>query len=205
MEVRSLLKGLAVGFSVAAPVGPVGVLCIRRTLAQGRWVGLVTGLGAATADAVYGLMAGLGLTAISSVLIRGRIPLRIAGGVFLLQLGITTFRSKPATKSTQERSRRLLSAYFSTVLLTLTNPLTVLAFLGIFAGFGVAASRDYADASILVFGVFAGSALWWLLLSMSVGLLQERMNSSWMRVLNQVAGSVIFGFGVYSLAAVLIK
>jgi len=194
-----MLKGLAIGFSIAAPVGPIGILCIRRTLAEGHRAGLATGLGAATADAVYGCVAAFGLTAVSSVLVDQRFWLGLLGGGFLCYLGASTFRSSPAEQSAMAGSKGLVSAYFSTFLLTLTNPMTILSFAAVFAGLGLRASTDYRAAGALVAGVFVGSALWWLLLSNGAALLRSRVNSTWMRAVNRVSGGIIFGFGLYAL------
>src|SRR6185503_6615601 len=143
MELSFLLKGMGIGFSIAAPVGPIGVLCIRRSLADGRWIGFVTGLGAASADAAYGCIAGFGLTAISNFLTGQQFWLALFGGAFLCYLGIHTFISKPPPQAATVREDGLFSAYFSTLLLTLTNPATILSFMAVFAGFGLAASPNY--------------------------------------------------------------
>ena len=166
MDYSLFLRGLVIGFSIAAPVGPIGVLCIRRTLANGRAAGLATGLGAATADGMYGCVAGFGLTFISSVLIDQQLWLRLFGGLFLCYLGIKTLLSRPAEQEAKAGGTGLLGSYASTFLLTVTNPMTILSFAAIFAGLGLAnTSGSYASAVILVLGVFLGSATWWLLLS----------------------------------------
>lgn len=198
-----ILKGTIIGFSIAAPVGPIGVLCIRRSLAQGRQAGLVTGLGAATADAAFGLVAAFGLTAISSFLIGQRLWLAVFGGLFLCYLGVRTFISRPPEPGNEPGSQGLVCAYVSTFFLTLTNPMTILSFMAVFAGLGLGSSPDFFSAGALVGGVFAGSALWWLLLSGGVGLLRSRVNSSWMRGVNRLAGCIIIAFGLYSLSTVL--
>jgi threonine/homoserine/homoserine lactone efflux protein len=203
MALAFAIKGLAIGFAIAAPVGPIGVLCIRRSLAEGCWVGLVTGLGAATADATYGAVAAFGLTAISGFLVAQRLWLGLVGGVFLCCLGIRTFISKPAEEAARVRSGGLFSAYSSTLFLTLTNPMTILSFAAVFASLGLAASPDYFSASLMVAGVFVGSALWWVLLSNGVALFRSRITSTWMRAVNRISGSVIFGFGIYSLCRFL--
>jgi threonine/homoserine/homoserine lactone efflux protein len=200
MILNFFLKGLAIGLSIAAPVGPIGVLCIRRSLAHGAKIGFATGMGAATADAAYGAIAGFGLTAISGFLIDQRLWLGLIGGVFLCYLGIRTFVSKPAERTTEAQSRGLFSAYSSTLVLTLTNPMTILSFVAVFAGFGLAASPNYTAASTLVLGVFLGSALWWLLLSIGTGALRARISSNWMQTVNRLSGSVIFAFGLYSFS-----
>lgn len=205
MALSFFLKGMAIGFSIAAPVGPIGVLCIRRSLTDGRWAGLATGLGAATADAAYGCVAGFGLTAVSSFLVNHRFWLGLVGGVFLCYLGVRTFRSRPAEQAADMRHGGWLSAYFSTLFLTLTNPMTILSFVAVFAGFGLGTSADYLAASSLVLGVLAGSALWWLILSSGAALLQSRVTSAWMQVVNRLSGAVIFTFGLYALGTLLLR
>ncbi|NWG19801.1 MAG: LysE family transporter [Chloroflexi bacterium] len=198
-----LIRGMMIGFSIAAPVGPIGVLCIRRTLAQGHAAGLVSGLGAATADAVYGTIAGFGLTFISVLLVGGQFWLRLLGGLFLLYLGVTTFVARPAERAAQAGGRGLLGAYASTFVLTLTNPATVLAFAAIFAGLGLAsdAHGDYAAATWLVLGVFVGSALWWVLLSSGVSLLRSRVGARSLTWVNRLAGTIIATFGMLAIAS----
>jgi threonine/homoserine/homoserine lactone efflux protein len=205
MQLIFLPKGLAIGFSIAAPVGPIGVLCIRRSLAGGRRIGLATGLGAASADAAYGCIAGFGLTAASSFLVGERLWLSIFGGLFLCYLGTRTFMSKPPVQGATVSGNGLLPAYFSALVLTLGNPMTILSFAAVFAGLGLASVPDYLAASALVGGVFLGSALWWLLLSYGVSLFRSRINSTWMRIVNQLSGGVIFAFGLYALSRQLFR
>jgi threonine/homoserine/homoserine lactone efflux protein len=200
MALQFFLKGTIIGFSIAAPVGPIGVLCIRRSLSDGRTVGLVTGLGAATADTAYGCIAAFGLTAVSSVLVAQKFWLGIIGGIFLCYLGAKTFFSKPASQEANVRGGGLLPAYLSTFLLTLTNPATILSFIAVFAGLGLGKNSDYLTATAMTTGVFVGSALWWLILSNGVGLLQSRANDKLMRMVNRVSGVIIFGFGIFALA-----
>ncbi len=200
METTFLLKGIIIGFSIAAPVGPIGVLCIRRTLADGRVLGLVSGLGAAAADAIYGCIAGFGLTFVSGFLIGGQAWLRIAGGVFLCFLGLRTFLSGPVEKAASAAGRNLPGAFVSTFFLTLTNPMTILSFAGIFAGLGIAgAGGDYGAAGALVLGVFSGSALWWVLLCGGVGVLREKFTPRGMQWVNRGAGAIITAFGLLAL------
>jgi len=199
-----LAQGLIIGFSIAAPVGPIGVLCIRRTLAYGRLAGIVSGLGAASADAVYGSIAAFGLTAISTFLINQRMWLQLAGGLFLIILGIKTFTAKPASQPVSSQSSGLVRNYFSTFLLTLTNPITILSFAAIFAGLGLGqAEGDLSGAIQLVAGVFLGSAAWWLTLSLLVGLFKERVNHVTLQWINRGAGLIIIIFGIISLLSSL--
>jgi threonine/homoserine/homoserine lactone efflux protein len=202
MDTNLLLKGLLIGFSIAAPVGPIGVLCIRRTLAQGRAAGLVSGLGAASADAVYGCVAGFGLTFISGLLISQQSWLKLVGGAFLCYLGIRTLLAQPAERAAAAGGMGLAGAYTSTFFLTLTNPTTILSFVAVFAGLGLASmGGDYAAAAVLVLGVFAGSALWWLLLSGGVGLFRARFDTRAMRWVNRISGGVITAFGLLALVS----
>jgi threonine/homoserine/homoserine lactone efflux protein len=192
-------KGLVIGFSIAAPVGPIGVLCIRRSLRDGAWVGFAAGLGAATADAAYGCIAAFGLTAISGFLVGHQHWLGLIGGVFLCLMGVRTFLSRPASEPASEKPGRSFAVYGSTLFLTLMNPATILSFAAVFAGLGIGASAGYAAAGSLVLGVFLGSASWWLLLSGGVSLLRSRVSTAWMQAVNRVSGSTLFAFGIYAL------
>jgi threonine/homoserine/homoserine lactone efflux protein len=216
--VSVFVRGLTLGLAIAAPVGPIGVLCIRRTLAEGRLAGLVSGLGAASADAIYGFIAAFGLTFISSLLISYQDAIRLVGGLFLLYLGVKTLRApvvgrsgfdtpQTATQPTgaEPNGGGLLGNYVSTLALTLTNPMTILSFAAVFAGLGVGVgSGDYASAAILVLGVFLGSALWWLALSGAVSLLRSRVTPRGLRWVNRVSGLIILGFGVAALASLVV-
>jgi len=200
MDISFLFRGLVIGFSIAAPVGPIGVLCIRRTLTEGRASGLVSGLGAATADAVYGSIAGFGLTLISGFLVDQQTWLRLIGGAFLCSLGIRTLLATPAEGAVAIKGNGLVGAYASTLFLTLTNPLTILSFAAIFAGLGLAStSGNYISAATLVLGVFVGSAAWWLLLSGGVSLLRSRFDARAMRWVNRISGGIITIFGALAL------
>jgi threonine/homoserine/homoserine lactone efflux protein len=207
LDLTFLLRGLVIGFSIAAPVGPIGILCIRRTLADGRAAGLASGLGAASADACYGFIAAFGLTFISKILIDQKIWLHLIGGAFLCYLGIQTFLAQPAAQGqpSAPESHGLIASYSSTLLLTLTNPMTVLSFVAIFAGLGIAsASGSYATAAILVAGVFFGSASWWLLLSGGVSLLRSKIDSRALGWVNRASGVVIAAFGVAALVSLTV-
>jgi threonine/homoserine/homoserine lactone efflux protein len=195
-----LLKGLILGFSIAAPVGPIGVLCIRQTLANGRAAGLVSGLGAATADAIYGSIAAFGLTVVSSFLTSQEMLLRLVGGAFLCYLGVKTLLAKPAERAASVESSGLVGSYVSTLLLTMTNPMTIISFVAVFAGLGlVGGSRDFLSATSLVLGVFGGSAAWWLLLSGGVSLFRSRFDLRALRWVNWISGVIILTFGALAL------
>jgi threonine/homoserine/homoserine lactone efflux protein len=205
MDFSFLLQGLVIGFSIAAPVGPIGVLCIRRTLAEGRVYGLVSGLGAATADAVYGCVAGFGITFVSSLLVRQQMWLRLIGGGFLCFLGVRIFLSAPSEQAAPAKKIGVFSAFASTFFLTLSNPVTILSFAAIFAGLGLGSTGgSYVPAAVLVFGVFVGSALWWLVLSGSVSLFRARFTPAGLRWVNRISGMVIVGFGVGALLSLIL-
>lgn len=197
-----LIKGLVIGIAIAAPVGPIGLLCIRRSLEQGRIAGFASGLGAATADAAYGAIAGFGLTAVSSFLLAHVFVLRLGGGAALCLLGARTFLTAPAQREANAAGG-LLSAYWSTLLLTLANPTTILSFVAAFAGFGMVASPSYGAAATLVTGVFVGSALWWLFLSSSVAMMRHRVSARWMQFINRLSGGSIVAFGLYALSTLI--
>jgi threonine/homoserine/homoserine lactone efflux protein len=200
MHLNLFLHSLIIGFSIAAPVGPIGILCIRRTLVEGRIAGLLSGLGAATADAIYGSIAGFGLTFISGILVGHVVWFRLIGGIFLGYLGIKTILANPAEAAAAAKGFGLWGAYASTVFLTLTNPATILSFVAVFAGLGLAnTGGDYVAAGILILGVFTGSALWWLLLSGGVSLLQSRFNLRYLKWLNRISGLMILIFGIIAL------
>jgi threonine/homoserine/homoserine lactone efflux protein len=196
------LKGLVIGFSIAAPVGPIGVLCIRRTLSQGKLYGLISGLGAASADSVYGIIAGLGLTFITNFLIEQQFWLHLVGGLFLCYLGIKTVISEASENPATAQGQHLLGAYSSVFLLTLTNPMTILSFVDIFAGLGLSQTNEVSVLT-LVLGVFTGSGLWWFILSNVVGLFKQVLKRETLTWINRLSAVIIFLFGVYSIFGLL--
>jgi len=200
-----IIKGLALGFSIAAPVGPIGVLCIRRTLVRGFKAGLVSGLGAASADAVYGTIAATGLTLVADFLLKQQLWLGLLGGSFLLYLGTKTFRTAPPAENGLTEKGSVGGDYLSTLLLTLSNPMTIFMFAAIFGSMSVQSGAVYRyNAFLLVLGVFTGSALWWLTLSTAVSLLHDRVNAGLMVWVNRLAGAMITGFGLFVLGRAII-
>lgn len=202
-----LAKGLLLGLAIAAPVGPIGVLCIRRSLTEGWLTGFLTGMGAATADGFYGGVAAFGLTAISGALVTQQGVIRVVGGVLLCYLGLRTLLAKPALKeASARRGRGLLGAYVTTVGLTLTNPATIISFATVFAALGLAGATGsvVAAPALLTLGVFLGSACWWLLLSGGVSLLRTRLTSGALRWVNRASGILLLGFGVVALVSRII-
>jgi threonine/homoserine/homoserine lactone efflux protein len=202
-EIGWLVRGLIIGIAVAAPIGPVNVLCMHRTLAFGRLNGFTSGLGAAAADATFGLIAAFGVTVVADFLIGQQYWLRLGGGAFLLGLGIRIYLAKPAAPVTTTDQRGLGWAITSTYLLTITNPLTILSFVGIFAGAGLGqGDTGYLGAGIIVLGVFLGSGVWWLALSLGIGMIRHKLDERGLQWINRGSGTVIFVFGIGALVSV---
>jgi threonine/homoserine/homoserine lactone efflux protein len=197
------LRGFVLGFTIAAAVGPISLLVIRRTLAEGRVVGLASGLGVATADATYGAIAAFGLGAITQALVDIRPVLSLVGGAFLLWLAWKTARSEPHDPA-EVRVRRggLAGAYLSILGLTLTNPMTILSFGALFAGLGVPGS-DPGAAGLLTLGVLLGSGAWWIVLTTAVSLLRSRLTTTWIRRINVASGFLIAAFAVLAIGTTL--
>ena len=199
---ETLLTGFGVGLAVAAPVGPIGILCIRRTLTEGRATGLATGFGAASADAVYGIIAATGL-AVSGVLLSHADLLQIGGGTLIALLGILslqTFFLNRATTEVVSTSRGLFGAFATTFALTLGNPMTILAFVGLIAGLGATIDNPLAPY-LLVVGVFIGSATWWLFLVHIALAVKTRLTPQVTRWLDLISGSVLLVWGLWIVFA----
>ena len=203
MGFTDFLKGIFVGFAMAIPIGPIGIMCIRKTLTEGRLRGLIIGLGAATADLLYGCVAAFGLTMISNTLVSQRIWIRLVGGALLLFLGIRTFRAQPANPNIPIISSGILRSYLTTVFLTLTNPLTIFAFVAVFAALGLGNGLSNFSASALVAGVFIGSCLWFLLLSSGVTLFRKKLDLVGLRWVNRIAGVLIIISGIIAIVSLL--
>jgi len=195
------LKSLAFGFVLAAAVGPMWVLCLRRTLAHGRLAGLASGMGIAVADGLYGAVAAFGLTAVAGVLLGHSLWLGLLGAAFLVYLGIRSLVSAPVVPDTRAgKPASIVSAFISTLGLTLANPPTILAFAAIFAGLGLGQHANYGAAGLVTLGVFLGSASWWLILAAGAGALHGRLTPRFMRAINVVSGIFILGFALWQLA-----
>jgi threonine/homoserine/homoserine lactone efflux protein len=202
------LKGMLIGLAIAAPVGPIGVLCIQRSLQEGFKIGLMTGLGAALADGTYGFVAAFGLTTISSLLISQQFWIRLLGGIFLLYLGIKLFLTSPAKmkeKTIAERSS--LHAMSTTFLPTLTNPTTILSFIGIFVSLGIGTKTTHYLASFfMVIGILLGSAAWWLFLSAVVAkILHHRLSAEVLQLINRLSGFILIGFGLLAIFSIFLS
>ena len=197
------LKGLAFGLVLAATVGPMWVLCLRRTLAFGPGVGLASGMGIAVADGFYGAAAAFGLTAISGFLLAWSFWIGLAGAVFLVYLGVKALLARPSANGEVAKPAGLAQAFLSTLGLTLANPPTILAFAAIFAGLGLASNADYRDAALVTLGVFLGSATWWVFLAAAAGRLRARLGPRLLRGINLVSGVTILGFAAWQAARLL--
>jgi len=194
--VELLVRGLLAGLFIAAPVGPVNVLCISRTLAKGWRSGLVSGFGAATADALYGGIAGFSITFVIQFLLREEFWIRLVGGILLVLIGVSYYFKPPQSLSAQKESGPENSDYVSTLLLTLTNPTTVLSFLAILATLGMKEDKASWLTLLLVGGIFCGSTLWWIVLISIVNRVRDRIDDRAMLWMNRLAGVAIGGFGV---------
>lgn len=203
MKGELALKGLAFGFLLAATVGPMWVLCLRRTLASGALVGLVSGMGIAVADGFYGAVAAFGLTAISGFLLAHSFWIGLLGAIFLIYLGVRTLMARPEVQQGEEKQLGLPAAFLSTLGLTLTNPPTILAFAAIFAGLGLASTSDYGAAAVIVAAVFAGSAVWWVILALGANKLRRHLGPRLFRAINIVSGVSILGFAAWQIAVLL--
>jgi threonine/homoserine/homoserine lactone efflux protein len=203
-----LTKGFVLGFSIAAPVGPIGLLCIRRSVTDGRLAGICVGFGAATADALYGIVAGLGLSAVTATLLAYQTTIQLIGGAFLVFLGVSIARSKgtsastsagaPTSRSVRNSPAALWAAYASTLLLTLSNPATILSFIGILAGAGLNLNASGRPTLVLfIAGVFLGSMTWWLVLSSTASWLGAKWSSLDLRWINRTTGGLLIGFGFW--------
>jgi threonine/homoserine/homoserine lactone efflux protein len=193
------LKGLAFGFILAATVGPMWILCLRRTLAQGPFIGFMSGMGIAAADGIYGTVAAFGITAVSEALLRYSFWIGLVGAGFLLYLGVNALLARPALDGEPERALGPAGSFLSTLGLTLANPPTILAFAAIFAGLGLVSSADYKTAALVVAGVFLGSAAWWTLLPLGAGALRGRIGPRLFRAINIISGLSILGFALWQI------
>lgn len=200
--VATYARGFLIGFAIAAAVGPIGLLCIRRTLVEGAKVGVASGLGAATADGIYASIAVFGLTAASDLLVGERRPLGIVGGCFLVALAVHALISRPEAASDRP-PRTLLSAYATTVGLTIANPATILSFAAAFVGLGLA-GHEAPVAAALVLGVFSGSASWWLVLAGGVSAFRDRLGSGAIRSLATGSNALIGLLGLAVIGASLV-
>jgi threonine/homoserine/homoserine lactone efflux protein len=205
MELTLFIKGLVIGLSLAVPVGPIALLCIRRTLTRGGLSGFASGLGAATADSVFACIAGFGLTFISNWLFCHELLIRLVGGVLLCYVGAKIFFSVPVEKQSAGERQDFFGDYVSTFLLTITNPLTILSFIAAFSVVGMGGAQGgFLLTAILVVGVFLGSTLWWMILSSLVHIFHGTLSLSGLQRVNRISGTLIAGFGLAVLFSVVV-
>ncbi len=200
-----LLKGIFIGFLISMPVGPIAMLCIQRTLNKGRIHGIVSGLGAATADAFYGFIAASGLTFILNFIIKEQLWLRLVGGLFICYMGVRLFRSRPVQRNALGNGTSYFRNYVSAFILTLTNPGAFLIFAAVFAGLGVVTTNvPYSLIGVLVGGVFIGAGLWWFILNSITSIFLKKMDFAKLTWLNKISGIVITGFGLLVLVSLIV-
>lgn len=195
-----LIKGFIIGISIAAPIGPISILCIKRTLSNGLSNGLISGLGAATADSAYSFLAIIGISNISKWLLDSQYIIHLVGGIFLIYLGYTIFKSIPVKDSKKESRRGVINLYLSTLFLTIVNPMTILSFGAIFAGVGLFNNNIEFSSSIFpTIGVFLGSTFWWIILCSTTNLMREKFSQNDLALINKLSALIILGFGIVSL------
>jgi len=200
-------RGIAIGFAIAAPIGPVGVFCINKAMADGRAAAIVAGLGAALADTIFGAVVGLGLGTVSLFLSQHQLVLKLVGGVFMAVLGLKTWLAAfaPAVSMPSVRGPAMWRDFAATFLITITNPATILGVMGVFAALGTSAKpAGVAESWLLVLGVFAGSTLWWLVLSTLASAARSRFTPERMRLFNHLSGALLMIFGAAALGSLLL-
>ena len=205
MELEFLIKGIIVGFLASIPLGPVGVLCIQRTINKGRVSGLFSGMGAATVDGFFALVAALGLTFIINFIEQQQFLIQLIGGSVLILLGAKVFNTNPIKQIRKHRRKKnkLIEDYFSVLLLTLSNPLAIFLFVAAFAGIGIVSSNDsHIESSLIISGVFIGAMIWWGALTFFVDLFRKKFRLKQLWWINKIAGILIAGFGVAAMVSV---
>ncbi len=208
MGVEFLIKGLIVGFLASIPLGPVGVLCIQRTINKGRYSGLISGMGAATVDMFFALVAALGLTYIINFIEEKQFFIQLIGGGILILLGAKIFNTNPIKQIRKHRRKKnkLIEDYLSVLFLTLSNPLAVFLFIAAFAGIGMVTSNDSSlKSSLIVLGVFLGATLWWSTLTFLIDFFRKHFRLKQLWWINKIAGILIIVFGVVAMLSVFFK
>lgn len=204
MDQDLFIQGIIIGLTIAVPVGPISLVCIHRTVANGRLHGIISGFGVATSDSLYAAVAFLGLTAVSGLIIDHQSVFRLVAGVALVLIGIQVFRSVPAVVSDGTNPKSYIRDYLSLFMIAAANPLTIIFFITILPGFGVMAHGTTLVAAIpFVAGVFLGSVVWWIILCGSLGSVRSRLSIENLRRINQISGILIACFGVGMLILLL--
>jgi threonine/homoserine/homoserine lactone efflux protein len=197
------IRGLVIGFTIAAAVGPITLLVIRRTIDHGGIYGFASGLGVATADASYAAVAAFGLTAITSVLVSGHLLLGVVGGAIIAFMGYRTMVSRPSVAAPDAERPGLVGAFASIYALTMTNPLTIVLYAGVFAGIGLVAGSSFVDAGVITLSAWLGSTLWWVLLCSVVGWVRGRVSPRAMLWVNRISGAALVVFGIVAVVGAL--
>jgi threonine/homoserine/homoserine lactone efflux protein len=197
------LRGLIIGFTIAAAVGPITLLVIRRTVAHGGMYGFASGLGVAAADATYAGVAAFGLTAVTSVLVSGHVLLAVVGGAIIAITGIRTIRSRPTGPAVDAERPGLAGAFLSIYALTMTNPLTIVLYAGVFAGIGLVAGSSFVDAAVITVAAWLGSTAWWLILCSIVGWARRRVSTTALLWVNRISGAALVVFGIVAIVSVI--
>ncbi|MDA5193162.1 LysE family translocator [Govanella unica] len=194
MDFWFLVAGIAIGLAVAAPIGPVNIICIQKTIRNGFWGAFVVGLGAAVGDTIFGAMAAFGLTTIQSVLVQFESWLAVIGCLVLVGMGVLAWRSHPHLTQSVQTPRDIAHAALATFVLTITNPITALGFVALFTSAGLTRDASSGDAATIVLGVFLGSALWWLFICRVAHSIRERLSDSHLLRINRASAVLIWIF-----------
>lgn len=197
------IRGFVIGLTIAAAVGPITLLVIRRTIDHGGWYGFASGLGVATADATYAAIAAFGLTAVTSVLVSGQVLLGIVGGAVIVIMGIRTMLSRPTGPAVDAERPGVAGAFASIYALTMTNPLTIVLYAGVFAGIGLVAGSSFVDAAVVTLAAWLGSTLWWVVLCSIVGWARARVSSRALLRVNRLSGAALVVFGVVAVVSAI--
>jgi len=208
VELGFFIKGLIVGFLASIPLGPVGVLCIQRTINKGRFSGIISGMGAATVDSFFALVAALGLTFIINFIEEQQFFIQIIGGGVVVFLGAKIFYTNPVKQIRRHRRKKnkLIEDYFSVLFLTISNPLAIFLFVAAFAGIGIVSSKDNSlDSSLIVGGVFVGAMAWWAILTFFIDLFRKRFRLKQLWWINKIAGVILVIFGALAMLTIFIE
>ena len=194
-----ILKALVLGFSLAAPVGPIGLLVINRTIRKGRLYGFISGMGAAFADGIYGCIAGFGFSVITNFLIQHSNVIKPIGCIMMCLVGLKTFLSKTHFHQIKVKdSKNLIGAFTSVFFLTLSNPITILFFVALFSGLGLHISDNNFSIFLFITGVLLGSATWWLILSGITGSIRHKISEHTIGIINKVSGTALILFAIFA-------
>ena len=205
MVFEYIIKGIIVGIAVTAPVGPLGILCIQRTINRGFFSGLVTGIAAAFADILYAIIAGFGVSVIADFLEVNQLVIRIIGGIIVTSLGIRIYISNPAKQYRRQKTqkRTYISDFISGFLITITNPIVIIVFGAVFASLGLDKAESGKSVVITILGVFTGAVGWWFSLTILVNIFRDKINFRKLWWINKITGVLVVVFGLGIIVSVL--